>query len=712
VSEAKKYGGIDNFRMIAALLIVAIHTSPLLSVNSIADFTLTRIVGRVAVPFFFMTSGLFLFSKNGDTKGKILRFLKKTAILYGIAIVLYLPINIYMGYFHKGNLFFNVIKDIVFDGTMYHLWYLPASMIGAVLAAGLIRKLSFRGAFVITMILYLIGLFGDSYYGIGVQSQAVKTAYNWVFIISDYTRNGIFFAPVFFVLGGVFANHEVRINKKYSIIGFWASIILMTTEGLLLHNFNLMRHDSMYLFLIPCMFFLFNMILMWEGKSYTWFRELSMMIYIIHPMMIILIHSIFTRLRIGELMKDNSLSYYILVATISGGTALCITFVIDKFRKDTQSKTNHKKSRSWIEINTENLKHNARTLISLMPQECEMMAVVKANAYGHGAVRVSKVMNEIGVRAFAVATIDEAIELRKNGIRGEILVLGYTDIGRANDLHHYQLIQTVIDYDYAIMLSNCARAIEVHIKIDTGMHRLGINVEEIDHIFEIFHLKGVKVSGIYTHLCVADSLEREAVNYSWNQIECFYYLLRQLKDRNVTLPKIHIQSSYGFLNYNELQCNYARIGIALYGSLSSFGDRTKTSVDLRPVLSLKSRITTIREVLAGESIGYGRDFRVNKDSKIAVIPIGYADGLPRNLTQGLGRALVQGKQVPIIGRICMDQLVIDITDITNINKGDIVTLIGCDGVEEIPAVNVAKSAGSITNELFSRLGGRIERIYL
>jgi len=386
--------------------------------------------------------------------------------------------------------------------------------------------------------------------------------------------------------------------------------------------------------------------------------------------------------------------------------------VRELIRARAKSKDNYYKCRSWIEINTDNLKYNAKLLTSLMPPECEMMAVVKANAYGHGAIKVSKALNEIGVKAFAVATIDEGIELRKNNIRGEILVLGYTDIARVNELHHYRLIQTVIDYDHAILLSNCTKSIEVHIKIDTGMHRLGINVEEVDEIYEIFHLKGLKVSGIYTHLCVADSLEREAVNYSWNQIECFYYLLRQLKDRQITLPMIHIQSSYGLLNYNELQCNYARIGIALYGSLSSFGDRTKTSVDLRPVLSLKSRIATIREVLAGEGIGYGRDYHVTKNSRIAVIPIGYADGLPRNLTQGLGRALVQGKQVPIIGRICMDQLVIDITDIRDINKGDIVTLIGYDGVEEITAVNVAKSAGSITNELFSRLGGRIERIYL
>lgn len=369
-------------------------------------------------------------------------------------------------------------------------------------------------------------------------------------------------------------------------------------------------------------------------------------------------------------------------------------------------------SRSWIEINLENLKYNANILRSLMPSGCEMMAVVKANAYGHGAIKVSRCMNEIGVKAFAVATIDEGIALRKSGIRGDILVLGYTDITRAAQLKHYRLVQTVINYDYAIMLSNCRKSIEVHIKIDTGMHRLGICAEDIDKIAEVFQLKGLKVSGIYTHLCVADSLSAEAVQYTRCQIERFYYLLEQLEERRITLPKIHIQSSYGLLNYPGLHCDYARIGIALYGSLSTMGDRTKLQTQLHPVLALKARIAMIREVSAGEGVGYGRDFHIERDSRIAVLPIGYADGLPRNLSEGSGRVLVHGIHVPMIGRICMDQLLIDITDIPEVKQGDIATLIGIDGDEEIPAVKVADNTGSITNELFSRLGTRMERVYI
>jgi alanine racemase len=385
------------------------------------------------------------------------------------------------------------------------------------------------------------------------------------------------------------------------------------------------------------------------------------------------------------------------------------TFLFQKISSGVKTLDNER-SRAWIEINTENLKYNAKLLQSLMPSDCEMMAVVKANAYGHGAVGVSKCLNEIGIKAFAVATLEEGIELRKNGIRGDILILGHTDIRKVNQLLHYHLIQTVIDYEYAVMLNRCKKSIEVHLKIDTGMHRMGIRAEEIDKIAEVFQMKGLKISGVYTHLSSADSLEKDAVKFAWHQIDEFYYLLRQLTNQNIVLPKLHIQSTYGMLNYPELECDYVRPGIALYGSLSRQGDHTMIQPQLRPVLSLKARVATIRDVTAGEAIGYGRDSIMAKDSKVAVLSIGYADGLPRNLS-GTGYVLLHGRRAPIIG-ICMDQMLVDITGIMEANKGDVATLIGCDGEEEIAAVSVANNVNSITNELFSRLGSRIERVYL
>lgn len=371
-----------------------------------------------------------------------------------------------------------------------------------------------------------------------------------------------------------------------------------------------------------------------------------------------------------------------------------------------------KMSRSWMEINMQNLKHNVSVLQNLMPSPCQMMAVVKANAYGHGAVKVSKYLNSLGVNAFAVATLEEGIELRRNKIQGDILILGYTDVSRADQISRYDLIQTVIDYDYGIMLDQQNKKIQVHMKIDSGMHRLGIPSDEVDKIMKIFHLKYLEVKGIYTHLCVADSQNEEDVQYTKGQIDCFYQLLKELEYRGIAIPKVHIQSSYGLLNYPELRCDYARIGIALYGSLSTLDDKTKLKPELRPVLTLKSKVAMINEVMLGEGIGYGREYQVDKNSRIAVLPIGYADGIPRNLSNGAASVLLHGFKVPIIGRICMDQLLIDVTDIPWVKIGDIAILVGKDGKNEIQAASLANNAGTISNELFSRIGRRVERLYI
>jgi len=360
-----------------------------------------------------------------------------------------------------------------------------------------------------------------------------------------------------------------------------------------------------------------------------------------------------------------------------------------------------------------NLEYNAKALQTIMPSGCEMMAIVKANAYGHGALEISKGLYKIGIRAFGVATLEEGIALRRQGLRGDILVLGYTYPARVHQLLRYQLIQTVIDYDYALQLNACSKkSLRVHIKIDTGMHRIGIDVTEFDKISELFHLNKLNICGIFTHLCACDSTQEDDIQFTREQIKVFYDLLQALEQKNITLPKVHIQSSYGLLNYPELNCDYARIGIALYGTLSSWKDKTKQQPDLLPVLSLKTRVVLIREIAEGETVSYGRVFTAKRYSRLAVLPIGYADGLPRTLSNEIGKVLLHGQQVPMIGRICMDQLLIDITDVPNVALGDIVTLIGQDGIDEITAAEVATSSGSITNELLSRLGNRLERVYI
>ncbi len=303
--------------------------------------------------------------------------------------------------------------------------------------------------------------------------------------------------------------------------------------------------------------------------------------------------------------------------------------------------------RAWVELDVNNLKHNVTVLQNMMQEGCNLMAVVKAEAYGHGAITVSTILNQMGVKSFAVATIDEGIQLRKHGIEGEILVLGYTDLIRVKQLMHYHLIQTVGDHTYAKQLSASSYDLKVHIKVDTGMHRMGISAVEAEKIVEIFGFEHLEICGIYTHLCVSDSTSQADVEFTQGQIATFYELLDMLTQKGVKIPKTHIQSSYGFLNYPELRCSYARIGIALYGTLTTLGDKTKLQPDIRPVLSLKARITCIRLIGVGESVGYGRTFIAKRESRIAVLPVGYADGFPRNLSFGNCEALINGYRVQI-----------------------------------------------------------------
>ena len=393
-------------------------------------------------------------------------------------------------------------------------------------------------------------------------------------------------------------------------------------------------------------------------------------------------------------------------------TAMAVASALrGKTKKEPVSEQVHM-DRAWAEIHLASLGHNVEVLRSILPHGCELMAVVKANAYGHGDVKIARYLNKIGVVSFAVATMEEGIRLRTYGIKGNILILGYSGPHRGPELVRYRLSQTVVDYKHAKQLNASDQQISVHIKIDTGMHRLGESCNNTAEIESIFQCHNLKVCGIYTHLCVADSTQEDDVAFTKEQLSHFYSLLEQLKQHRIALPKTHIQSSYGILNYPEVQCSYARIGIALYGVLSSPGNKTKIQPELRPVLSLKTRVVLTRQIAAGESVGYGQAFSASRNTRIAVLSIGYADGVPRSLTCGRGEVLLHGCRAPIIGRICMDQLMIDITDIHDVKRGDIATLIGVDGSEAITAEEVAAASETITNELLSRLGDRLEKVYL
>lgn len=699
------YTGIDWFRWIASLLIIAIHTSPLASFSETGDFVLTRIAARVAVPFFFMTSGFFLISRYACNNNKLWAFIKKTALIYGTAILVYIPINIYNGYFKMHSLLPNLIKDLVFDGTLYHLWYLPASITGAFIAWHLVRKFDYKTALVAAAVLYLTGLFGDSYYGFAKQIGAVQGAYRLVFQVSDYTRNGIFFAPIFFVLGGLIADNRRRATLGRSICGFCVSFVLMTAEALALHFFRPGRHDSMYLFLLPCMYFLFHVLLHFQGRRMIWLRTASLLIYVIHPMMIVLIRLAAKVIHLEGLLVHNSILHFFMVCLASAVFAAAGTVLWSKYRRKEKHDSN--KDRAYIEISLGHLEHNVRALRKAMPPRCRLMAVVKAQAYGHGAYEIATHLEKIGVRAFAVATIDEGIRLRQYGIRGEILILGFTDVHRARDLKKYDLMQTLVSYEYAESLNRRGIPVKAHMKIDTGMHRLGIADDAWADVKKVFGMKNITVCGIYTHLCCADSRLPEDAVFTEGQINRFYALIDQLKRSGISIPRLHVQSSYGLLNYPELRCSYVRAGVSLYGVLSRPDDRTRSPLDLRPVLSLKSRVVLIRQIKKGDNVGYGRNFTAWRDTRIAILSIGYGDGLPRSLSNGRGSVRIGRYRVPVAGHICMDQLAVDITDTEGIAVGDTAVWIDSEENGTFSAAAVAKESGSISNELLCRLGQRL-----
>jgi len=367
------------------------------------------------------------------------------------------------------------------------------------------------------------------------------------------------------------------------------------------------------------------------------------------------------------------------------------------------------RSRSWVELDINNLRHNIGVLQRLLPGGCQLMPAVKANAYGHGAIEISRELNACGIRSFCVAAAAEGVNLRKNGIKGEILVLGYTHPENFYLLEKYRLTQTIVDHSHAIALNNYGRKLMTHVAIDTGMRRLGERSENISKIAEIFRCKNLIINGVFTHCSVMDSRNKSDIEFTNKQIERFYDVLGKLKILGYKLPKKHIQSSYGVFNFPDLVCDYVRIGIALFGMLSTREDTESYNTGLRPVLSVKTRISTIKTVTAGEPVGYGHAFMATRNMKIAVLAIGYADGIPRGLSCGVGNVLISGQKSPVIGRVCMDQMMVDITGVKGAKQGDVAVIIGKSEGAVITACDIAHQTGTIANEILSRLGERLER---
>ena len=344
------------------------------------------------------------------------------------------------------------------------------------------------------------------------------------------------------------------------------------------------------------------------------------------------------------------------------------------------------RGRAWIELDRAALCHNVEALRALLPEGCELMPAVKTNAYGHGAVLISRELNRLGVNSFCVATAEEGAELRENGVAGTILVLGYTHPEEFPLLQRYRLTQTVLDFSYAEALDLYGKKISVHVKIDTGMHRLGERSEKMEEIIKIFKCNNLEIEGIFTHLCVADEASAESAAFTNAQAKAFYNVIAELRRRGFTCPKKHIVSSDGLLYYPELAENYARVGIALYGMLSTRADTERCGISLEPVLSIKARIAQVKDLFQGEAAGYGLQFVAPKDTKIAVAAVGYGDGIPRALSCGVGSVLINGRKAPVVGRICMDQMLVDVSGIPNVRAGDIAVSSAGPEMKKLPSV--------------------------
>lgn len=376
------------------------------------------------------------------------------------------------------------------------------------------------------------------------------------------------------------------------------------------------------------------------------------------------------------------------------------------------NENNSRRGRAWIELDRGALENNVSVLSRRLPKGCALMPAVKANAYGHGVQELVPELLRLGIRDFCVATAPEGAAVRALGASGTVLVLGWTAPEQYGLLRDYDLTQTAVNCAHAGELACAGGNLRVHLAVDTGMHRLGEDCENFERIATALGLSGLRAEGMFTHLCCADSADAQSAAFTLRQLERFAALKQRLCAAGFENIKTHALNSGGILVYPEHGGDFARPGIALYGVLSTAEDTLRIGDRLRPVLSLRARIASVKHLRPGEGAGYGLDFRAGRESTLAVLTIGYADGLPRCLSNGAGRVLINGRFAPIAGRICMDQTIADVTGIPGVCPGGEATLIGRSGGETIGACELAARCGSISNEILSRLSERLERFVI
>lgn len=375
---------------------------------------------------------------------------------------------------------------------------------------------------------------------------------------------------------------------------------------------------------------------------------------------------------------------------------------------------NQMERRSWIEIDLDQIKNNYLIYKSSLQTDAEIMAVIKADAYGHGDVHIAKWLSEQGCRLFAVSNIDEAVGLRNAGINGEILILGYTSPKYAKTLAYLDLTQAIVSEEYAEALSQTGQRVKCQFAIDTGMNRIGLDGDNPNSCEQTIrkYVGSLIVEGLFTHLCVADTETDDAKEFTLGQIRKFKAVADSVHD--LDLPLIHCCNSAGGLFYLQDNPDFegigkiVRLGIILYGLKP--GSNNLLPEGIKPAMTWKSVVSMVKNVQQGETIGYGRSFKVERYMKIATVTTGYADGLNR-LLSNKGFVMIEGRRAQIVGRICMDQIMVNVTDIPDVKMGSEVVILGKCGELNYTADDMAKDLGTIGYEVICNISKRVQRFY-
>lgn len=363
---------------------------------------------------------------------------------------------------------------------------------------------------------------------------------------------------------------------------------------------------------------------------------------------------------------------------------------------------------TWAEVSLDAVRQNVESLKGYA--DTAVIAVVKANGYGHGAIPVGRAALKAGASSLAVYQVEEGVVLRKAGISAPLLVFGPFTRVSAESMHAYGLTATVTSTESAALLQSVSagRSIDVHVKVDTGLSRAGLPPQEAESLVEkLDRYPALRLRGLYTHFARADEACREP---TLRQLDLLFQLADRLRARGAGVPMLHAANSAATLMVAEAHFDAVRIGISMYGYYPS--PEVNRAVRLLPALRLHSRLSRVHRIATGSGVGYGHEFKAERPTTIGLVPVGYGDGLPRTLGHGRGRVIVAGSLAPIVGRISMDQITVDLTDIPGARPGDLVTLIGADGDRSQTADALATQAGTISYDILTGLLPRVPRLYV